>query len=244
MSRSDVDSRILAICDKVKAKRPKTVIEHIINHGSINTEELQSIYNYDHPPRAIRDVRESGIPIKTSRVASKKTGRKIAEYRFDSPDNIIQGRIGGRTAFSKKFKKKLIDIYGARDAITSERSESRYLQIDRRIPYEVIGDAAHDESSPEKYMLLDASSQRAKSWSCEQCENWLNDRDEAVCKSCFWACPEYYTHIAGENIRRVDLEWRGSEVKVFEQIRKKAEKEDIAIATFIKRLLEKKIAAG
>ena len=237
MPTPDIDPRILALCDKVTAKRPRTVIEHIIEHGAVTTEELQSLYGYDHPPRAVRDVRESGIPIETFRVRSEKTGRMIAAYRFDSPDRIVRGRIGGRKAFSKRFKDALIEQYGSRDAITGERCPPRHLQIDHRIPYEVAGETIRDEGETDAYMLLDASSQRAKSWSCERCPNWQEVRDQAVCRSCFWAFPENYTHIAGEHIRRVDIEWRGSEVEAFERIRNRAEREDTTIAAFIKRLV-------
>jgi len=45
-------------------------------------------------------------------------------------------------------------------------------------------------------MLLDASSQRAKSWSCERCHNWIEIRDQDVCRNCFWTFPEHYTNIA------------------------------------------------
>jgi hypothetical protein len=47
----------------VTAKRPKTVIGHILKHGQITTEELKNLYGYNHPPRAARDVKEHGIPI-------------------------------------------------------------------------------------------------------------------------------------------------------------------------------------
>ncbi len=76
MSPQNIDLRILALCEKVTAKRPRTVIDHIIKHGSITTEELRFRYGYDHPPRAVRDVRECGVPIETFRVVSAETGRK------------------------------------------------------------------------------------------------------------------------------------------------------------------------
>ncbi len=235
----DIDPRILALCEQVTAKRPRTVIDHIIKHGSVTTEELQSDYGYDHPPRAIRDVRECGIPIETFYVPSTKTGRQIGAYRFDSPDKIVRGRVDGRKAFSKRFRDMLIERYGSRDAITGERLEAHYLQIDHRVPYEVAGESEFDENRSDVYMLLDGSSQRTKSWSCEQCQNWQKDRDEAVCRSCFWAFPESYTHIAGEHVRRVDIEWRGAEVEVFERLRVRAKREDTTIAAYIKRLLQR-----
>lgn len=55
-------------------------------------------YGYAHPPRAARDVRENGIPLKTLNVVSRKTGRVIGAYSFDT-DKPIAGRIGGRKAF-------------------------------------------------------------------------------------------------------------------------------------------------
>lgn len=179
------------------------------------------------------------IPLETFRVSSKKTGRKIAAYRFGSPDKIIRGRIGGRRAFSKRFRAALIKRYDSRDTITGEKLAARYLQIDHRIPYAVAGESSHNEDNLEAYMLLDASSQRAKSWSCEQCRNWQNDRDETICRSCFWAFPEDYAHIAGEQVRRVDIEWRGSQVEAFERVRAHAEKENTTVADFIKKLLAK-----
>lgn len=46
----------------ITAKRAKTVIDHILKHGFITTEDLSTTYGYDHGPRAARDVREQGIP--------------------------------------------------------------------------------------------------------------------------------------------------------------------------------------
>ena len=140
MQKHNVDPKILALCEKVTAKRPRTVIDHILRHGQITTEELQQLYGYDHPPRAARDVREQGVPLETIKVTSERTGRKIGAYRFADPSKIKRGRIGGRKAFSKAFKEALLDHYDSRDAITGERVEGRYLQIDHRVPYEVVGD--------------------------------------------------------------------------------------------------------
>jgi len=113
----------------VTAKGPRTVIDHILQYGAVTTEELQTLYGYDHPPRAVRDVRERGVPIQTFRVGSEKTGRMIAAYRFDSPDKIVRGRISGRKAFSKGFKNLLIEHYGPRDAITGEPDEDSLKPI-------------------------------------------------------------------------------------------------------------------
>jgi hypothetical protein len=201
-------------CMAITSKRPRTVIQHILIHGFITTEELSEKYGYDHPPRAVRDVRENGIPLETFSVASNKTGRKIAAYRFDTTA-IVAGRVGGRKAFSKQFKERLIEKYGLRSALTNESLEARYLQIDHRIPYEVGGNV---DETLEGYMLLDASAQRAKSWSCENCENFQSIKDKAICGGCFWAFPEKYTHVAMRQERRLDVTWTGAETAQYDQL--------------------------
>jgi hypothetical protein len=236
MKKGSVDQRILALCDQITAKRPRAVIDRILSHGFVTTEDLQEM-GYDHPPRAARDVRENGVPLETFKVTSARTGRQIAAYRFADPSEIKHGRIGGRRAFSKAFKEALVDRYRSADTITGERMDARYLQIDHRIPYEVAGDSALADESVDAFMLLDASNQRAKSWSCEHCRNWQELHDPAICRGCFWAFPEGYDHIAMEPIRRVDVIWRDGEVQDYRRIAKLADSRGVTIATLIKESL-------
>ena len=240
MPQPKIDPRILALCKQVTAKRARTVIDHILKHGHITTEELQETYSYDHPPRAARDVREAGIPLETFRMESTRTGRQIAAYRFADVSKIRAGRIGGRSAFSKSFKEALVARYGERDTVTGQSLEARYLQIDHRVPYEVHHDDAAEEASLDAYMLLDASTQRAKSWSCEHCKNWLGVRDVDVCRTCYWASPEKYTHVAMVETRRVDVRWDGQEVREFDRLSADAEAQGVTIQEHIKRHLERK----
>jgi len=241
MSRQETDPRILALCAQVTAKRARTVIDHIIEHGFISTDDLQSLYGYDHPPRAARDVRDNGIPLETFKVKSARTGRMVAAYKFGDVDQIKAGRVGGRHAFSKQFRNALLEKYDQRDGITGQRLDARYLQIDHRIPYEVVGDEDHDETNLDAYMLLDASSQRAKSWSCEHCPNWLEDQDPNVCRKCYWASPEQYDHIATKSVRRVDVVWTGDEIAAFDKLRTLADAQDVSLTEFIKRLITKEV---
>lgn len=237
MTQSNVHPKILEACNKVTGKRPKTVINHILKYGFITTEELKNTYGYDHPPRAVRDVREAGVPLETYRVTSNETGRKIAAYRFGNPDDIRHGQINGRSAFSKEFKQQLIEKYGERDTVTNEPWQERYLQIDHRIPYEVGGDN-DDSREVEDYMLLHASTQRKKSWSCEQCRNFKEYRDPANCKGCYWAAPESYTHVALVEARLLHTEWRGSDCKIFDDFSAKAKEEGKSVQELLKKCIE------
>jgi hypothetical protein len=234
----EIPEEILVLCNQVTAKRARTVIDHIIKYGFITTEDLKNIYGYDHPPRAIRDVREHGIPLKTFKAISSTTGRKIAAYKFDDPSKIRSGRIGGRIAFSKAFKEKLIEKYESRCTLTREKLDPRYLQIDHRIPYEIAGNNAN-LANLDEFMLLDASSQRAKSWSCENCQNFQELRNPLICSQCFWAFPEAYTHVAMSDERRVYLVWQGQEVVEYDQVAKTAADIDISVNEYIKSIIRK-----
>jgi hypothetical protein len=230
----------LELCASVTGKRPKTVIDHILKHGHITTEELKNKYGYDHPPRAARDVRELGIQLETFRVASA-SGRKIAAYRFADPAKKQFRRFSGRTGLSKKIKEELIQKYGCRCFIYLEKMDESELQIDHRVPYEVAGES--DELKVEDFMLLCGSANRAKSWSCEHCENWKNIKDKNICLSCYWAYPEKYTHVAMRQIRRVDLIWQGEEVTQYDKLKSDAAKSGLEIPQFVKDVLARALGS-
>jgi hypothetical protein len=236
MAKPKYPKEFLELCASVTGKRPKTVIDHILKHGHITTEELKNKYGYDHPPRAARDVRELGIQLETFRVQSASE-RKIAAYRFADTTKKQFRRFSGRTGLSKKIKEELIQKYGCRCFIYLEKMEAADLQIDHRVPYEVAGES--DELKVEDFMLLCGSANRAKSWSCEHCENWKNIKDKSICLSCYWAFPENYQHVAMRQIRRIDLIWQGKEVKQYDQLKSDAVKSGFEIPQFVKNVLAK-----
>lgn len=208
-----------AILDKLNSitdKRPATVIQHILDNGYITTEELENIYGYKHPPRAIRDVRERGINIETYRVKSSD-GRSIGAYRFGYPviaeDKV--SKVAGRTVLSQVLKKALIEKYGSVCFVYLQPMEERLLQIDHRIPYEIGGEQTEDDI--DCYMLLSPSANRAKSWTCEHCPNWTQ-KDVSFCLNCFWAYPENYTHIAGKEQRRIIVTFTGNEIEDYNRL--------------------------
>lgn len=238
MKKPKLPKEFVAKCKAIKAKRPKTVIDHILRYGFITTEELKNHYGYNHPPRAVRDVKENGIPIEMFRVEGGD-GRRIAAYRFGDPKKARFSKLSGRTAFSKDLKAKLIEASGARCAIYLEEFPARDLQIDHRIPFEVIGDNTDNMNKPDDYMLLSGSANRAKSWSCEHCANWLDLKDERICKKCYWAYPDSYEHVAMRQNRRADILWSGAGVSVYDKLKKRTMELQQHLPAYIKELIEK-----
>lgn len=205
----------LAKLNAVTAKRPKTVIQHILEHGYVTTEELKNL-GYEHAPRAARDVREQGIPLETFRVKDSN-GRSIAAYRFDNPSQAEDkiSKASGRTVLTKALKKALIEKYGSQCFIYLRPMEERLLQVVHRVPYEIGGE--QDNKNLECYMLLSPSANRAKSWTCEHCPNW-ESKDVGFCLKCFWAHPEDYTHIAGQEQRQIIITFTGDEIEDYNKL--------------------------
>lgn len=238
MKKQKLSKKFIQECNKITAQRPRTVIQHILKHGSVTTQELKDRYGYNHPPRAARDVREQGIPLETFRVVGSD-GRKIGAYRFGDPAQTRFLKRQGRTAFSRELKQKLMDKDGCRCAIYLEELPERELQIDHRIPFEVGGDRGHDEENPEDFMLLCGSANRAKSWSCEHCVNWQDLKKPQVCRACYWAYPEKYNHVAMRPIRRMDLMWKEKEVEVYEKLKRRTMKLQKKMPAFVKEIVKK-----
>lgn len=232
MTNPDLPEEFLEQLRQVIGKRARIVIEHILEHGFITTEELENTYGYSHPPRAIRDVREQGIPIETFRVKNEQ-GRTIAAYRFALTSQVQPHKIGGRKTFSKQFKQTLYKNQKGRCAICNTAYELRYLQIDHRIPYEIAGEIESD--NPDEFLLLCASCNRGKSWSCEHCANDKTD----ICQICYWASPLNYTHIALRDIRRIELVFTEAELQWFQRLKTIAVAQNIDLPDYIKSILRR-----
>lgn len=234
----DIDPQVRAMAENFVAtgtnKRAVVAVRIMLEKGEVTTDDL-SDEGYRHTPRAIGDARDEGIPIVTGS-APARSGKNEAVYWLGSASDIVEGRIGGRSALPKAFKHALVARYDSRDCITGAKLDPKVLQIDHRVPYRVAGDAGLADRDTDAYMLLDGSSQRAKSWACEHCRNLLELRDPEICGTCFWARPEHYEHIAMEQIRRTEISWQEEDVAVHDTLRARAEERGITVGELIKQL--------
>ena len=235
-SQEELPEGLLEKLLAVTNKRAKIVIKHILEYGYITTEDLEKTYGYSHPPRAARDVREQGIPLKTFRVKSSD-GRSIAAYKFGNLEDMEGERLGGRRVFAKNLRNDLFNGQERKCAICTGKFEKRYLQIDHRIPYEIAGDIDHLNKEAKDYMLLCAACNRAKSWSCEHCPNWQT-KSSKICSQCYWAYPDEYTHIALREVRRIDILWDEEEILIYNELKEAAQKAHFAVPDYVKQIIK------
>jgi len=86
-------------------------------------------------------------------------------------------------------------------------------------------------------MLLCGTCNRAKSWSCEHCPNWKEERNPEICKKCYWAYPESYQHVGLRQLRRLDLVWTEEEIAIYERLVRKAQQSNQQLPDFVKSVL-------
>ncbi|HJS19524.1 MAG TPA: HNH endonuclease signature motif containing protein [Anaerolineales bacterium] len=235
MPASAEHKEIKKLLKSISNKRARIVIEHILQNGFVTTEQLEKQYGYNHPPRAARDVRETGIPLETFRIKDSP-GRTIAAYRFGDLKLIRMGRLAGRQIFNKKFRDALYAQSDGKCSICGGIFEQRYLQIDHRVPYEVAEDA-HRDLNPENFMLVCGSCNRAKSWSCEHCINWQSGKSPQVCLTCYWGNPENHVHVALKGVRRTDILWNQNEVQLYENLKESADQNEFAIPEYVIKVI-------
>lgn len=229
MTRDELE----ALIPKITSKRARTLLEHVLKHGRVSTDDLKTKYGLDHPPRAAKDVTDRGIPLKKSRVKGPN-GRSIAAYDLGDLSGAT-GSAEGRAQLPKTLKQALLAKHGEYCAnCNGHFPGGRGLQVDHRVPYHVGGDAPFTDI--DKYMLLCGSCNRAKSFTCENCPNWQM-RKPAVCTGCLWASPENYSHVATKQRRQLTVTWMEDEAQEFDKFEKRAVNKGLTPAEAAKRAL-------
>lgn len=216
------------------SKRARIVAALIARDGYVTSDTLRQKYYYHHPPRAIRDLKDVGIPVVTSMVTTDN-GRRIACYTFgEKADNGASSK-RGRRPIPKAFRKKVIAEFHGTCVLCSTPYPSQQLQVDHRIPYMIEGDEGNSTLTVENFMVLCRECNRAKSWVCETCNNGAGVKDPNVCRECYWAFPEHYSHVATVPIRRLTIVWRGEqEIAIYGILEDLARSEGKPMADIVK----------
>lgn len=177
------------------SKRARAALDIMIAEGAVTTLELRERHGLEHAPRAIRDLKDAGAAVTSNMVTID--GKRMSRYQLE--DIMAPGSGSSpRNPITKVDRDRIIAEFDGRCAVCG--SEFARLQLDHRVPFAIAGDP--ERWSAETGMPLCASDNRAKSWACEHCSNWVK-KDPAMCAACMWCRPENYEHIAGESARRL-----------------------------------------
>ncbi|GAB3660655.1 hypothetical protein GCM10027589_22450 [Actinocorallia lasiicapitis] len=206
-----------------KSQRAAKALELILERGTVTTGDLKAA-GYDHPPRAIRDLKDAGFHIESKIVTVG--GRRMSRYTM--VDTISEG-FAQRRPISSVFRSRLFDAHGYRCAVCGGEFVGRMLQADHRVPFHIGGDP--EVFAIQDFMPVCGSDNRAKSMSCETCPNWTI-RDRITCETCYWHDPESYEHVATAQERRLTITAQGSDVRVIDIAWEQAEKSGISLEEY------------
>lgn len=235
MSQSEIPPDLRDRIGKVTNKRARRLLELIVEHGEVTTEQLTEEYGYNHPPRAKKDATDLGFPVVSRGVRSRDGSRRISAYSLDLNAAFVEGRTG-RKVIPKAMRDALLRAADGRCAICGGVFADRALQVDHRVPYEIAGES--DAPELDDFQMLCGSCNRSKSWTCEtECPNWL-ERDPGTCLTCMWGSPDDYEHIATRRRRQVTLVWDDEEVEAFDRLQARAAGDGQDAETFLRRLLD------
>ncbi|MCL2848769.1 MAG: HNH endonuclease [Micrococcales bacterium] len=211
--------------------RAKKAVEFMLAHGSVTTADIEAM-GYDHPPRAIGDVKDAGIRLAKSMITVG--GHRMARYTL-----IVDSTLGhpGRTKIPKKFRDTLFAAHDHRCAMCGASFTTRELQADHRVPFRVAGDG--DQCHLDDFMPLCASDNRAKSFTCESCPNWTR-QDPAECRTCVWGSPADFCHIATRPHRQITITWTdAAEVEHFDRLAAVARALGLSPSAYAKAVLDR-----
>lgn len=232
MAGLEISDELRARIDAVTSPRARFVLNYIVDHGYVTADDIQDAGYREHR-RAVMDCRDLGFTIKNSRVRSPQGGT-VGAWTLDLDAELGAGR-AGRRQYPRTFRLRLLERATGRCEMCGAPEADRNLQIDHRVPFEI--DPGSGELDPGEYQMLCGSCNRTKSWTCEtECPNW-QARELGVCRTCMWAEPNDYQHVATIPRRQVTITWVGEDVTAFDELRAAANAAGMDLPSFVRRRL-------
>lgn len=193
--------------------RQRKALHLMLEHGWVTLQQVRDPWGdysaYATPERAIKDLGDLGITLESEAVPGEGV---VQRYRFVSrPDQLRRARrnlTGVRSA--------LIERDGPACHRCQRELDPDKLQVDHRIPVLVAGE--RDELELDAFVLLCATCNRRKGFTCQKCPNGKETQDPETCATCYWAFGERHDHDATEDVRRLAGQLRGEAAGAFDVI--------------------------
>jgi hypothetical protein len=74
--------------------------------------------------------------------------------------------------------------------------------------------------------------------------NWLELKKPDICRKCYWAFPEEYSHVSMWEARRTDILWTGAEVESYESLKRRTLELQKNIPGYVKEIIEEHLKAA
>lgn len=176
-------------------KRGQHLRDLLLEKERVSTYEIQQ--RYSSATRVASDLLAIGLTLKKESEKSED-GKVRTLYSLD-PSGFVCAQ-EARQSIPGRIRVEVIgQATGCR--LCGTQVEKRVFQVDHRVPFCLVGNRLAQQEGVGAFQALCPSCNTAKSHACKRCP----DPKEESCRTCYWAYPEDYRHIAGKTERRLVL---------------------------------------
>jgi hypothetical protein len=173
------------------SKRGNFVRDTMLTKGSVTRWDMLGA-GYD--PVAVCDLTSLGVTVSTKMISEK--GKSSMEYTLN-PQAFID-RAESRMFMTPKERRRFFRSYGCKCLTCSLTLDPRSLQVDHRIPFILVGNSLVKLEGYSALKPACPSCNSTREDICRECIKKRGTNHEVLeCRTCYWAYPENYTHIAG-----------------------------------------------
>jgi hypothetical protein len=189
------DAFVDVLLSSSMGKSARFVRNLLLRQGYTTTAQVRVQYD----PVAIFDLSRLGVPLKSERI--RENGRGSKRYMLD-PEAFSQ-KVERRDFLTPAGRKRLCSMYSNKCAICGYFSSYYILQVDHRVPFSLVGNSLMRSEGFASLQPLCPSCNSAKENACTDCV--ISTKDFECCRTCYWAYPNKYEHIATRIEQRLTL---------------------------------------
>lgn len=224
---SSVEEYVKDIYDNLYP-RAKVAADLLIKKGTITKYDFENTnVPVSQAPRAIRDLKDHGIPIKTlERISVPQAKTKVSQYAFGSVDDIVSTSKYGRMYNPSGMKEKLVRLHGRVCVFCGKKLSGQDMELDHKLPVNIFGDLSSVERlNPDNYQLVCRKCNRLKREATSH--GAFDDRKQGmdIVKQNYWYDPvRYRKNKKGHLFDQSIIVWNTNEDRqVYNQIEQYAE---------------------
>lgn len=219
---SSVEEYIHDIYDNLYP-RAKAAADLLIEKGVITKYDFETTrVPISQAPRAIRDLKDHGIPVKTlERVNVPQAKSKVNQYTLGSADDIDASKKYGRLYDPSGMKEKLAKLHGSTCVFCGKHLAPKDRELDHKLPVNIFGDLSSVERlNPNNYQLVCRKCNRLKREAVSH--GAFDDRQDGmdVVKHNYWYDPVQYRKNEKDNLFNQSIVvWNsGEDIRTYNQI--------------------------
>jgi hypothetical protein len=186
---------VSALLNPALSKRACCVRDLLLTQGWVTYAQIKPLY--DCYRRAKRDLIDVGLTLQAKTIHDGH-GRTTL-FEFDP--QAFAGQQESRLPLSAKDREELKRRFDYKCNLCSTPEHHRHLEADHRIGFDLVGNDLHKAEGLDAFQPLCAPCNDKRQRACMECPN----KDPDTCRSCRWAYPEKYAHVATRPERRAEL---------------------------------------